>query len=162
MNTLSPNPYLDPAGEREDAYYRKIAEHFSRYNPHGADLKLAVHDVAYGSAILKMPYQDCLLGDKDRGLLHNGVIISLIDSSSGMASFCALPDMAAVATLDLRVDNMRPAVKDKDIYCMAECYRLTPQIAFVRATAYQEEGVPLASSSSSFMRATAGSFLDTV
>jgi len=158
---LVPNTHLDPKDKRDDAYYREVAERFVRDVPHGSDLNISMEDASYGAVILKMPYQHCLVGDKDRGLIHGGVLISLIDSASGVATFCSLPDMTAVATLDLRVDNMRPAIEEKDIYAMAECYRMTSKIAFVRATAYQDWDKPLATSTSSFMLASSSkSFLD--
>ena len=108
----------------------------------------------HAEVVLRMPYQDILLGDVDRGLIHGGVMTSLIDSASGLAVFCALDQMEAIATLDLRIDNMRPGVRDKDIYAWAKCYRMTSQIAFVRSVAYQERDLPLVTSSSAFMRAS--------
>jgi uncharacterized protein (TIGR00369 family) len=146
--------FNDISIEKDNSRYMQLATHFVSDIPHGIDLGLCVEKAKHAEVVLRIPYQDLLLGDVDRGLIHGGVMTSVIDSASGLAVFCALPEMEAIATLDLRIDNMRPAVKDKDVYAWAKCYRLTSQIAFVRAVAYQERDVPLVTSSSAFMRAS--------
>lgn len=140
--------------EEDNSRYMDVAKRFVSEIPHGRDLGVSVVKASRAEVVLKMPYQDCLLGDIDRGLIHGGVMTSLIDSASGLSVFCALDEMQAIATLDLRIDNMRPGVKGKDIYAWAKCYRMTSQIAFVRAVAYQERELPLVTSSSAFMRAS--------
>ena len=56
-------------------------------------------------------------------------------------------------TLDLRVDYMKPAEPHKSVYGFAECYRLSPSVAFTRAIAYQDSiDEPIAHAVGSFMR----------
>lgn len=140
--------------EKDNSRYIQTAEHFVHEIPHGRDLGVTVEKAKHAEVVLRIPYQDILLGDVDRGLIHGGVLTSLIDSTSGLSVFCALDQMEPIATLDLRIDNMRPALKGKDIFAWAKCYRMTSQIAFVRSVAYQERELPLATSSSAFMRAS--------
>ena len=65
-----------------------------------------------------------------------------------------------MATLDLRIDYMRPAEPRKDLYTEAECYRTTVNIAFVRATAYQDDrSDPIATSVATFMLGSASGVL---
>ena len=56
----------------------------------------------------------------------------------GPAAMSALSTPHFVATLDLRIDYMRPAEPRRDIIGEAECYHLTRNIAFTRAWAYHE------------------------
>ena len=103
--------------------------------------------------IVKLPYAERLVGNPATGVLHGGVITTLIDSSCGLAVFAALPQYEMIATLDLRIDYLRPATPHLDVYCKAECYRLSHHVAFVRATAYQDDSSqPLAYSVGTFMR----------
>jgi acyl-coenzyme A thioesterase PaaI-like protein len=48
--------------------------------------------------------------------------------------FCALGEFVSIATLDLRIDYLRPTPSGRDIVADATCYRLSRQIAFTRCT----------------------------
>ncbi|HYW02751.1 MAG TPA: PaaI family thioesterase [Gammaproteobacteria bacterium] len=137
-----------PDQVRETLKYR-----FLNAIPHNDTLGITFVDAEPGSATLRLPYRDALVGNPDNGVIHGGVITSLIDSVSGLAVFCSLPDFETIATLDLRIDYMKPARPGRDLFARADCYKRTRQIAFVRALAYQDSPEnPVASSVSSFMR----------
>lgn len=126
---------------------------FFRSVPHARALNLEMVEAGDGIGVLKIPYADALIGNPVTRVIHGGVITSLIDSACGMAIFTALPRMEPIATLDLRIDYMKPAVPGQDLYARSECYKLTRRIAFCRATAYQDDiDDPVATSVAAFMR----------
>jgi acyl-coenzyme A thioesterase PaaI-like protein len=56
------------------------------------------------------------------------------------------------ATLDLRVDYLRPATPGKTVVGRGECYRITRSIAFVRGQAHDGDPAdPLAHVAGTFM-----------
>ena len=58
----------------------------------------------------------------------------------------------AIATLDLRIDYMKPAEPHCDIFIEAECLKVTHEIAFTRGIAYQDSReAPIALSTGAFM-----------
>ncbi len=121
--------------------------------PHSKTLNLQFIQGERGRVTLMVPYQESLVGNRKTGVLHGGVITSLIDSTSGLSIFSLLDESEAIATLDLRIDYLRPATPGQPVYCTAECYRLGRQIAFTRATAYQDDtNQPIAYSVGTFMR----------
>lgn len=130
-----------------------LRERFVGMIPHNREIGLEFVDAQVGEATLRLPWQSQLIGNPGTDVVHGGVITSLIDSGSGLAVFCALPEMERIATLDLRIDYMRPATPEQDLYARCQCYRLTRQVAFVRAVAYQSTpDEPVATSVSTFMR----------
>jgi uncharacterized protein (TIGR00369 family) len=134
------------------ASHQLIADNFRRHVPHADDLGIRILEVGLGLARLALDFREELLGDAERGLIHTGVITSMIDSACGIAVIASAANPATVATLDLRMDYLRPALRDKAIFVQAECYRLTRHIAFVRAQAWQDsEDRLVATSTSAFM-----------
>ena len=64
----------------------------------------------------------------------------------------ALEELRAVATLDLRIDYMKPATPGRDIIGHCLCHKLTRQVAFVRGTAYHDTpDDPIAIAAMTFM-----------
>lgn len=107
--------------------------------PHCAALGVKVIAVKHAEVTLSLPYNPDLVGDPVSGILHGGVVTTLIDSVAGMAVYAALMKLQAIATLDLRIDYLKPALAQKDLYATAECYKVTRSIAFVRGRAYHPE-----------------------
>lgn len=132
----------------ESIYLERIKK-----TPHCSTLGMKLVEVEDQAVILLLPYCEKLIGDPERKIIHGGAITSLIDSACGTAVFQAQKSMRAMATLDLRIDYMRPSPAGEDVYALAECYHLTPRIAFVRATAYNDDpNQPVATGMATFMR----------
>jgi uncharacterized protein (TIGR00369 family) len=64
-----------------------------------------------GFARLSMEFRDEFVGDARRPALHGGVISALIDTCGGLAVWTNFTLSDAIATIDLRVDYLRPAGK---------------------------------------------------
>ena len=120
--------------------------------PHVHELGMTVIHAARGMAIMKLPYQDRLIGNPETGVIHGGVVTTLIDTVCGLASITAPEEPSRVATLDLRIDYLRPATPKRDLFARAEVYKLTRNVAFLRAEAYEDDPRDLvASAASTFM-----------
>jgi uncharacterized protein (TIGR00369 family) len=109
----------------------------TQHTPHARRLRIRVVETAPGTAILTLPYHAELIGDPARRVVFGGVITTLIDQASGLAVACAMEELTAIATIDLRVDYLRAAEPELDLFARAECYKLTRNVAFVRAVAYE-------------------------
>lgn len=121
--------------------------------PHCSVLKLEFVQGERGKAVMRLPYQTRLVGDQRTGILHGGVITALVDTTSALSIWSLLEEPIGTPTLDLRIDYLRPATPGLPVYCQAECYRMARQIAFTRATAYQEGNPqPVATGVATFMR----------
>ncbi|MEM9145254.1 MAG: PaaI family thioesterase [Pseudomonadota bacterium] len=120
--------------------------------PHSRAIGMRVHLAHEGVGLLSVPYDARLVGDPETGVLHGGVITSLLDTACGIAVMASKTKLIATATLDLRIDYMRPATMGLRVWARAECHRLTRAIAFARAVAYHEDTEdPIASAAGAFV-----------
>ncbi|QYK02951.1 PaaI family thioesterase [Shewanella psychrotolerans] len=120
-------------------------------------LKLGVLEASEHHVLIELPYSTELIGYPNTGVIHGGVITTLMDTASGSAVVCSIFDkyksLELSPTLDLRVDYMKPAEPHKSVFGFAECYKLSSSVAFTRAIAYQESiDDPIAHAVGSFMR----------
>jgi acyl-coenzyme A thioesterase PaaI-like protein len=80
------------------------------------------------------------------------VVTTLLDSAGGAAVFSMLALPSSIATLDLRIDYLRPSTPAAPLYARVECYKLTRSVAFTRGTAYNHDpSDPVASMAATFM-----------
>lgn len=121
--------------------------------PHAHALGLRFEAARVGQATLALPYQTQFAGDSETGILHGGVITTLIDHTAGAAVQLKKVQSQAIATLDLRIDYMKPAASGETVHCRAHCYKMTKNIAFVRAEAYQGDDDLIANAVATFMLA---------
>ncbi|ORU93385.1 MAG: thioesterase [Cycloclasticus sp. symbiont of Bathymodiolus heckerae] len=129
--------------------------HLEKINqtPHAKKLNLELLSSERTSVILKLPFNEELIGDPVNGYIHGGAITTLADTACGVAIFQAQNNYRAMATLDLRIDHMQPASSGSDVYANADCYHLTHTIAFVRVNLYTDDASkPIATATGSFMR----------
>jgi uncharacterized protein (TIGR00369 family) len=125
--------------------------------PFNKALGLEVVDIAPGVVVLKLPWRDDLVGNPRTGVIHGGAITALLDACGGASVFLKMARPIPIATLDLRIDYLKPAAAQRDVFARAECYKLTKSVAFVRALAYQnDESDTVASAAATFMLATKG------
>lgn len=131
--TLDPNKLDDRL-----ALMRDNIDTMTKAVPWARELGFEVTRIEKGHVWGRQPWGEHLVGDPDTGVIHGGVITTLLDNLSGMACSAALEEFRFVATLDLRIDYMRPAEKGREIIGEAECYHITKSVCFTRAWAYHE------------------------
>ena len=107
--------------------------------PHNAKLGIRTVEIERGRCSTYIECRPELIGDPGRGMLHGGVVTSLLDATAGAAVYSSLPPETPLATLDMRIDYLKSTEPGKRLYATAEVSRLTRRIAFVRASAYQDD-----------------------
>lgn len=112
-----------------------------------------------GRGRMRLPYSQKLVGNPDTGVVHGGVIAGMLDQACGMAIGSALRAPAAIATLDLRIDYMKPAEPGIDLLIESQCLKIAHEIAFARAYAFHESKEdPIAIATGTFMLTQGAAF----
>ena len=120
--------------------------------PHSRELGMRVVSRDTDEAVMMIPYDPRLIGDPETGVMHGGAITALLDTCCGTAVMMASKQPSSTATLDLRINYMRPATPERAVYAHAHCYRATRSVGFVRAIAYHEDrNDPIATASAAFI-----------
>ena len=129
----------------------KNARRFIEAIPFSKALSMSLEDIGEGRAVITMPYSEALVGDPRTGVIHGGAVSAMMDTCGG-AAVMSHPDMpVATATIDLRIDYMRAATPGQSLKTEAVCYHVTRAVAFVRATAWDEdEENPVAAATGAF------------
>jgi uncharacterized protein (TIGR00369 family) len=123
-----------------------------RFGGHGGRLGIVYHDHGDDWAELALPYHADLVGDEASGIVASGPILALMDMATSVGVWRRLDAFKAHATLDLRIDYLRPARPGHTVIGRGECYRITRSIAFVRGQAHDgDPNDPLAHVADTFM-----------
>lgn len=130
---------------------RKRAQQFIEALPHCGFLNMDIRETGPGRAVMSVPYDPRFIGDPATGVVHGGVITALLDSCAGGAVLMHGAGQSGTATLGLRIDYMRPAIPGKRIFAEAKVYHATRSVAFLRATAYEDDPAdPIATGAGTF------------
>jgi len=108
---------------KDKEYESIVKEVFSEKIPFNKFLGLHIESIAPDCIRVFFNMRDDLMGNYTRGMLHGGVISSVIDATGGLAAVIGIQEKMRgkpleaklerswrVSTIDLRVDFLRPGV----------------------------------------------------
>jgi uncharacterized protein (TIGR00369 family) len=131
------DPHSPGYGEGDSMLERVRA--MLQFTPQARALGIEVTRLESARAWGKAPYKPELIGDPDTGVIAGGVLTTFLDQLCGAAALAAMDSPAIIATIDLRIDYMRPAQPGRDVLAEAHCYKIGKSVAFVRASAYEDD-----------------------
>jgi uncharacterized protein (TIGR00369 family) len=119
---------------------------------HGSELGIRYEQHGEDWIELSLPWREELVGVPESGLLASGAIISLVDMAAGLSVWTKVGVFKPMATLDLRIDYLRPALKGETVFAHCRCIRTTRSVAFVQGVAHVgDRDDPIATAALTFM-----------
>ncbi len=133
--------------------YRDRAARFISMLRHTQVLGMKISQASAESLTIELPYNINHVGNPTTGVIHGGVLTTLMDTACGTMVINALPELELCPTLDLRVDYVRAAEPNKSIFALAQAYRVSRNVVFTRCTVHQGDvNKPVANCVATFMR----------
>jgi uncharacterized protein (TIGR00369 family) len=128
-----------------------ITRAFDALVPLNRAMGMILAEVDAGRSVIRLPWDERWLGDAACGLVHGGVLSVLLDAACGLAAFMGLREPSLIATLDLRIDHLRPAEAGQELIATAHIVRSARQVLFVRGFAHHgDESAPIAAATGTF------------
>ncbi len=130
---------------------------FTEQVPHSKDLGMHIVSVKGSQVCMRLTPQPWMLTNEGSKEICTSVLYSLADSASGLSVFAEARELTPIATLDLRMDYLRPATGDHVLLAVATCRHLTDEVAFIHCDILCEgDSQLLATANATFMRNTRG------
>lgn len=131
--------------------------------PFNRFLGLRFDELTPDRCVMRLDMREDLIGNPIKGILHGGVIATVLDAVGGAVASLGLleqlPDMslpevskrfARMGTIDLRVDFLRPG-KGEHFMASGELLRLGKSIAVTRMEMQNETGTRIAHATAAYM-----------
>lgn len=123
-----------------------------RHHPHQQAIGFELLELTSEYALGRIPYRPEFVGNPLTGVIHGGIVTTLLDIVGGAAATGRCGTHLSMATLDLRIDYLRPSKPQHDLFARVECYKLTRSVAFTRGVAYDAAlADPLAAMTATYM-----------
>lgn len=143
------NPFASASADMVDTFLTNI--------PHIVATGQKCRSMGTGTATMVLPARDPWVGDTLHQSMHPGCATALADNTCAMAVTSLMNPVGPLATLDLRMDFLRPAKAGVDIVCEATCVRLSAHVGFAQGKVFQDGlAEPVALVSANMMLGTAG------
>ena len=124
--------------------------------PFNQFLDIEIDELSLERVTMHLPMKPGLIGNYVQGILHGGVIATLLDVTGGAMALIGAMDrhqhlsthermskLAKLGTIDLRVDYLRPGRGQRFTAC-ASLLRSGNKVAVVRSELFNEEGLLVA------------------
>jgi uncharacterized protein (TIGR00369 family) len=136
-----------------DANFTALMAEGMRHVPQAQALGFELVSAADARGIMRVAWREDLVGDPATDVIAGGVVTSLLDHVCGLSvGVAASTEPFSTATLDLRIDYMRPAAPRAGVTAEAHCYKLTRTVAFVRGVAWDTDpSDPIATAQAAFV-----------
>lgn len=134
---LSPNP---------DYITELIA--IVKNSPYPSHMSMALDKIELDTAVISLDLGPCHM--QPFGIVHGGVLATLIDTATFWAAFLRLPEDAGLVNVDLKLNYLKPAMEGR-LSGFGTCIRAGKTISYAEARVEDESGGIIAHGTSTLM-----------
>jgi uncharacterized protein (TIGR00369 family) len=117
-------------------------------SPYPFHMKMRLNSIGLNVAEMELDLAQCHL--QPFGIVHGGVLATLIDSATFWAAFLCLPADAGLVNVDLKLNYLKPAVKGR-LITRGRCIQAGRTLSYAEAAVTDESGTLLAHGTSTLM-----------
>lgn len=117
-------------------------------SPYPSHMSMALTRIDLDSAEISLDLGPCHL--QPFGMVHGGVLATLIDTATFWAAFLRLPEDAGLVNVDLKLNYLKPAVKGR-LTAIGSCIQAGKSISYSEARVEDESRKIIAHGTSTLM-----------
>ena len=117
-------------------------------SPYPHHMKMSLAEISFDHAQIDMELDKCHL--QPYGIVHGGVIATLIDTATFWAGFLRLPEDAGLVNVDLKLNYLAPVVNGR-LRAEGICIRPGKTISYAEARVFDQSETLIAHGTSSLM-----------
>jgi uncharacterized protein (TIGR00369 family) len=130
-----------------DDYINKLIEMVNT-SPYPRHLRMELVSISVDQAVVKLKTEQCHL--QPFGIVHGGVLATLIDTATFWSVFLRLPEDAGLVNIDLKVNYLK-SVSTGAMTAQGRCIRAGRSINYAEASVKDKEGNLVAHGTSTLM-----------
>lgn len=133
--------------EPNEAYIKKLIEKVNT-SPFPRHLRMRLVSISLDLAMVKLETEQCHL--QPFGIVHGGVMATLIDTATFWSAFLRLPEDAGLVNIDLKLNYLK-SIASGTMTAEGRCIRTGRSINYAEASVMDKEGNLIAHGTSTLM-----------
>ena len=117
-------------------------------SPYPKHMKMALDEIEYDAATIVINLAHCHL--QPFGIVHGGVIATIIDTATFWAAFLGLPEDTGLVNVDLKLNYLAP-VREGRLLAKGTCIRPGRSLSYSEAHVSDDRGTLIAHGTSTLM-----------
>lgn len=119
-----------------------------KHSPYPSHMVMQIDDIEIDKSTIALDLAECHM--QPFGIVHGGVLATLIDTATFWAAFLRLPQETGLVNVDLKLNYLQPAVRGK-LTAVGRCLRPGRVISYSEAKVVDENQALLAHGTSTLM-----------
>lgn len=117
-------------------------------SPFPSHMAMRIHSIDMDTSTIHLDLDDFHL--QPFGIVHGGVLATLIDTATFWAAFLRLPEDTGLVNIDLKLNYLNPVISGK-LIAVGDCLRPGRSVSYAEAKVFDENETLLAHGTSSLM-----------